>query len=329
MFKSVFHHIKTFFHGLQWKETVIFLFFLLLSTGFWYLQSLQEDMELEMSLPVKYKNVPAHITLTDDNPQAIVFRVKDKGLVMLSYLWLYKFAPLEVSLKNLREETNGKITVARKTIESGISRQLTSSTSLLGFEPQTIELHYEELGNKELPVVADISVSPEPGFQQSGDITVTPDKVLVYANKTILDTLHALRTVPAELKNADSTRELTLRLQSIAGVRMDEHEVKVKIPVEEFTEKRLVIPVVCEDVPAHYMLHVFPSEIEVICQVPVSRFGKLTEKEFEIRIPFQKFEASRTEGQLAVCLSKQPSQITPPTLNPATVEFIMEQRTTP
>ncbi|MDR1675646.1 MAG: YbbR-like domain-containing protein [Tannerella sp.] len=286
-------------------------------------------MELEISLPVKYRNVPAHITLTDDNPQAVVFRVKDKGLVMLSYVWLYKFAPLEVNLKNLRKGANGEITVTAKAIESGISRQLTSSTSLLGFEPQTIEVHYAELGSKELPVTADITVSPEPGFQQAGDITVTPGKVLVYASTTVLDTLHELRTVPAELKNANRTHELTLRLQSIAGVQTDEREVRVTIPVEEFTEKRMMIPVVCEGLPEHYTLHTFPSEIEVVCNVPVSRFGKLTERDFEIRIPFREFEASRAAGQLTVRLSKQPSWMTPPALHPDTVEFIMEQRTEP
>ncbi|MDR1103220.1 MAG: YbbR-like domain-containing protein [Tannerella sp.] len=325
LFKSVVHHIKAFFRGQRWKETLIFFFFLLLSAGFWYLQSLQEDMELEISLPVKYRNVPAHITLTDDNPETIVFRVKDKGLVMLSYVWLYKFAPLEISLKSLQEGTNGEITVTRKTIESAISKQLTSSTSLLGFEPQTVEVHYAELGSRELPVVADISVMPEPGFQQAGDITVTPGTIRVYANTAMLDTLHELRTVPAELKNADRTHELTLRLQTIAGVQMDEIEVKVKVPVEEFTEKRLMIPVLCRDLPEHYTLHVFPSEIEIVCNVPVSQFGKLTENDFEIRIPFQEFEANRETGQLAVCLSRQPSLTIPPTLHPETVEFIMEQ----
>lgn len=329
LFKSVVYHIKAFFQRQQWKETVIFLFFLLLSVGFWYLQSLQEEMEREISLPVKYKNVPSRITLTDDNPQAIVFRVKDKGLVMLSYVWLYKFAPLEINLKSLQEGTKGEIIVPRKTIESCISKQLTSSTTLLGFEPQTIELRYAELGSKELPVIADLSVLPEPGFQQAGDITVAPDKVLVYANTAVLDTLHVLRTVPAELKNVNRTQELTLRLQSIAGVQMDEREVKVKVPVEEFTEKRLMIPVTCEGLPEDYTLHVFPSEIEVICRVPVSHFAKLTEGDFEIRIPFQEFEASRTAGQLAIRLSKQPPRMIPPTLYPETVEFIMEQHTKP
>jgi hypothetical protein len=308
---------------------VIFPFFLLLSAGFWYLQSLQEERELELSLPVKYRNVPAHITLTDDNPQAIVFRVKDRGVTMLGYTWLYKFAPLEINLKNITEEANGQISVTRKTIESGISKQLASSTSLLGFEPQTIEVHYTELGSRELPVVADISVLPEPGFHLSGDITVTPATVVAYANTAILDTLHELRTVAAELKNITSTRELTLRLQSIAGLQTDKSEVRVTVPVEEFTEKRLKIPVQCENLPEHYALHLLPPEIEVICLVPVSQFGTLTEADFEIRIPFQEFEANRPSGRLAVRLTRQPPQTVPPALSPETVEFIMERREKP
>ncbi|MDR3195045.1 MAG: YbbR-like domain-containing protein [Tannerella sp.] len=282
-------------------------------------------MEMEIVLPVKYKQVPANIILTDDNPVSILFRVKDKGLVMLNYSWLCKFAPLEVNLKNLSGEDSAAATVSRKTIESCILKQLTSSTALLGFEPQTVEVHYAELQRKELPVVAELSVSPEQGFQLADSMTVTPARVSVFASRTVLDTLRELRTVRMELKNVNRTQTVTLRLREIAGVQMDEDEVEVTAPVEEFTEKRLTIPVLCTGLPENYTLHLFPSTVEVVCNVPVSRFKDVSENDFEIRMPFEEFEANRTAGKLPVRLNKQPSWITYPALNPETVEFIIEQ----
>jgi hypothetical protein len=327
--KSVIAHAKAFFLRPKWKETLIFFVFVLLSSAFWYLQSLQEETEREIVLPVKYKNIPPDIAFAEDRPESVTFRVKDKGLVLLSYSWMNKFAPIEVNLKNLREEDSGEFTVTQKTIESSLARQLMSSSTLVGFEPQTIVVHYGKLQFKDVPVVADVRVSPEPGFQLSDTITVTPAAVRVYASSRILDTLHVLKTHPAELKKITETRELTLRLQNIPGVQTDRDEVKVIVPVEEFTEKRLTIPVRCVDLPPNCTLYTFPATVEVICNIPLSRFRELTESDFEIRIPFRELEAGRTDGKLPVHLHKQPPWLSRPSLNPDVIEFILEQNAAP
>jgi hypothetical protein len=328
-FKSVISRTRAFLRQWQWKETLSFLFFVLLSAAFWYLQNLQQDFEMEIVMPVKYKNMPTDMILSEDNPKAVVFKVKDKGVALLNYSWLYTFAPLEVNLKSLREANRQDIFVTEKIIESNISKQLISSTSLLGFEPRSFEVRYAELMNKSLPVVADVSVSLEQGFQISDSITVTPANVQVYASSAILDTLSAIKTEPAVLKKVNQSKEITLHLQEIAGVQIDEDKVTVIIPVEEFTEKRLTVPVLCPDLPDTYTLHTFPASIEILCNMPLSRFKELKESDFEIRIPFKDFEANRATGKLAVRLSRQPAWIAHPALNPDTIEFILEQNTTP
>ena len=60
-FKSIQAKTKAFFHGDRWKEVLVFFFFALLAFGFWLLQSLQQEYEIELVFPVKYKNVPADI----------------------------------------------------------------------------------------------------------------------------------------------------------------------------------------------------------------------------------------------------------------------------
>jgi hypothetical protein len=323
--KSAMAQTKVFFRRLKWNGTLVFPVFVLLSATFWYLQSLQEEIEMEIVLPVKYRNQPPGIILADDNPSSVTFRVRDKGLVLLSYSWLNKFAPIEVNLKGLQEEDRGEITVERKIVESSLAKQLISSSILTGFEPQTIVVRYGELQSKELPVVADISVSPEPGFQLSDTITVSPARIRIYAAGSILDSLHVLKTEPAELKKVTETRELSLSLQKIPGIRMEEDRVKVTVHVEEFTEKRLTVPVLCSDLPQNYTLYTFPATIEVICNIPLSRFRELTEADFEIRIPFREFEASRSTGKLSVYLRRQPGWMSRPALNPGIIEFILEK----
>lgn len=327
VFKSMINKIKIFFRQQQWKEIMIFLFFLLLSSGLWCLQSLQQEYEIEIEIPIKYKNIPSDMTLAGNNPTMIIAKIRDKGTVLLNYSWLRTFAPIEINMKEVRSENDQTGTVSRRIIESNISKQLIASTSIIGFEPQSIQVEYTELKSKELPVQPDITLSMKPGFQLAGEIRSVPEKIQVYASNTILDSLSVLKTIHREIKDADKELEITLQVQEIEGVKMEPDKVKIIIPIEEFTEKRFILPVICTDVPDNYTLRLFQSAIEVTCNIPISRFKDVTENDFEIQIPFREFEENQSAGELSIRLTKKPEWISDPTLNPNLIEFIIEQQT--
>ena len=100
-FKSAPKKIKTLLRQQRWKEVLIFFFFVLLSMGFWMLQSLQQDYEIELSIPVRYKNVPTNIAFSDTLPNSIKVKVRDKGSVLLNYSLGRTFLPIEPSLNSL------------------------------------------------------------------------------------------------------------------------------------------------------------------------------------------------------------------------------------
>lgn len=54
-FKSARMKINAFLRRQRWKEALIFFSFVLLAFGFWLLQSLQQEYEIEISIPVRYK----------------------------------------------------------------------------------------------------------------------------------------------------------------------------------------------------------------------------------------------------------------------------------
>jgi len=322
-FKSISKKIKAFFLRLGWKETLIFLLFILLAFGFWLLQNLQQEYEIEIFIPVKYRNMPIEMRSTEQYPQEIVAKVRDKGNVLINYTWLRSFHPVEVNLEDVRKE--GNVQVSRRTIEAGISKQLLTSTSLLNIEPQIITIEYTELQHKDVPVEIDIAVSLEPGYQLSGSMTVVPEKVRLYANSNTLDSITNVKTVYSEVKKVNQTQEIKLRLQQKSGVQMEPEEVIVTIPIEEFTEKRITLAVTCNDLPDHYVLRTFPSSVEVVCNVPISRFRELTESDVEIQIPFREFEARQTAGKISLYLTKQPLWVIHPVIIPDAIEFIIEQ----
>ena len=321
-FKSI-TKIKDFFFQPGWKEIFVFLSFVLLALGFWLLQNLQQEYEMEIHIPVRYRNMPEEMVSMENYPQEIIAKVKDKGNVLINYSWLRFFSPVEINLSDIRKEK--KIEIAKRTIETSISKQLVSTTSLLEIEPQTIIIGYTELQNKEVPVEIDISVSLEPGYRISEAITVIPEKVRLYGDNHILDSITTVKTAFSEIKNADQTKEFKIRLLKIANVQMEPNEVTVRVPIEEFTEKRMTLSIMCADLPEKYTLRTFPSSVEVVCHIPISRFKELAEDDFEIHIPYQEFEVNQLSGKIPLYLTKKPIWVIPPVIIPDMVEFILEQ----
>ena len=322
-FKSARMKINAFLRRQRWKEALIFFSFVLLAFGFWLLQSLQQEYEIEISIPVRYKNIPPDVSFTETPPQEVVARVKDKGSVLLNYSFGRSFAPIEANMKN-QTEKSGSLSIAKKTIQSDIQKQLLATTSLTGFEPQHIDASYSKRIKKEIPVIFDGAIQTNPGFHISGNITITPANISVYASDVVLDTLNQAKTVFTEIKKGNKTITKTIQLQKVDEATYDPTSVTVTIPIEEFTVKTLEIPVLCTDLPPHYTLRTFPAIAKVTCSIPLSRFKDLSENAFEIKFSFKDLEQNAL-GTLPIHLTKKPDWVNSATLVPDKIEFILEQ----
>ncbi|MDR1780909.1 MAG: YbbR-like domain-containing protein [Tannerella sp.] len=325
-FGSFLRKINVFFRRQGGGNMLIFICFLLLSAGFWYLESLQDEYEIAIVIPVRYRNTPNNVILDDDNPQQLSVRVRDKGTILVNYMWFNSFAPIDVDLKDIVADNRREMLVDRRTIESAVSRQLISSTQLIAIEPQTIDVNFTALMHKDIRVVPVVDLKTLTGFQLSGAITANPAKVDVYGDMATLDSLVTVETEMVELKKADKTVTVSVKLKKIDKVQFATEKVDLTIPVEAFTEKRLAVPVKCSDLPANYILRVFPSSVEVVCNVPLSKYKDLDESDFDIALPFVEYETNRSAGNIPVRLTRQPDLLSPPTINPAAVEFILEQK---
>ena len=323
-FESTILQAGVFFHRQQWKEFIIFLFFLLLAFVFWLLHSLQEDAERRFDLALRYKNIPDEWMLSDDNPQTISVILKDKGISLLYYYWNKRFFSIDIPVSDLQQISDTSLLIPNRMLEQGLAKQLITSTAIISFEPDELKFRYDILSNRLTPVIANVSVVTKPGFQVADTITIQPQEVRLYSSSKVLDTLKQVKTKPVTLEGVTKTRELTVHLDLPASVKTEIETVKLTIPVEEFTEKKISLPVKCLDIPEKYILRIFPSSIEISCNLPLSKFRELTEDMLEILIPFAEFEENQATGKILVRLTRIPSWVTNPVIVPGEVEFIIE-----
>lgn len=315
--------IRAYLQRQRWKEALVFFWFVLLAFGFWLLQSLQQEYEIALTIPVRYANVPVDIAFNGKVPQSVTAKVKDKGSMLLNYSFGRKFSPVEINLKETAGK-DGKLMVSRKEIEEVILKQLLSSTLLLETTPAPIEISYSKREQKSVPVRFNGTIETDPGFQLADEISFKPAMVQVFAGKALLDTLQAVHTLPLVIKHGNRGILRSVQLEKIEGANLSPTAVMMTIPIEEYTEKTLDIPVQCLHVPHRYTVRLFPSSVRVNCSVPLSRFKELTEAQFTITIPYEELEL-HLNGTIPVSLSKKPEWVHTATLVPDKVEFILEQ----
>ncbi|WP_162607947.1 YbbR-like domain-containing protein [Parabacteroides sp. An277] len=322
-FQSTVTGMKAFLHRQRWKEALIFFCFVLLSFGFWLLQSLQQEYETELSIPLRYENVPANIALAPSVAKQVRIHVKDKGSALLNYTLGQKFRSITLDVQKLRKDEMRYI-VSRSMLQDEISKQLLASTTLTLFEPQALSLPFDEQKSKEVPVVFNGSIETEGGFLVSGDILISPSMVTIYGSASLLDSIQEVRTEFLKIEKGKKTLVKNASLEAIEGVAFHTEGVSVTIPIEEYTEKTLTIPVRFVQVPPQYTIRSFPQEVEVSCNIPVSKFKMLTEELLVIEIPFRQLEEN-VSGSLAIDLSSRPEWLKTYRIDPNKIEFLLEQ----
>ena len=67
------------------RQTLVFLFFLVLSSAFWLLQTYNEVYEQEIEVELDVRGLPQNAVLTSDLPGSIKAVVKDRGVTLLGY----------------------------------------------------------------------------------------------------------------------------------------------------------------------------------------------------------------------------------------------------
>jgi hypothetical protein len=323
LFKSAHREIKIFFSHFQWREVLIFLFFFFLSFVFWVLQSMREEYEIQLHIPVSYRDIPSDMSFVQTPPSQITARVRDKGSILLNYTLGRQRPSITVSVQDIAV-ADSIILLSAKDIEAIIMKQLIPTTNLLDLNPQYIEISYGRLKRKRLPIHFNGDIHTEPGFQVSGDIVISPSETEVFATDAVLSSLNCVPTVYTEINNGNKTITRKLELHKTDGATFVPDAVSVTIPIEEYTQKTFDIPIVCKNVPPGYTIRMFPSAVTVTCNVPLSLFRDLSVEDFAVET-YVAGPEQNTSNLIPLRLAGKPDWAGHVSLSQDSIEFILEQ----
>ncbi|MEG1615892.1 MAG: YbbR-like domain-containing protein [Bacteroidales bacterium] len=320
----LYKEVKNLLSKAQSKELLTFLFFLCLSFLFWILQSMNEVGEATYTIPVEYRSVPVDVVFSQTPPDQIQIRVRDKGIILLNYSFNHQFTPVIIDFDKY-QKSKGEVKVQGEQIALLLKKQLNPTTTLVALQPDALVLLYSKHGVKKVPVEFRGELTSAPQALIGRNIQLTPDSVELYAPESVLDTIKSVSTELLVLSNLSDTVTKDISIRQSYGTKADPAQVRVTIPVEEYTEKKLQLPIEVSGLPDSLMMRTFPSVINLSCFVTLSSFREVSPDMFELGVNYNEVKEN-TGNKVSVEVIRVPDFVTNVRIQPDSVEFILEEK---
>ncbi|MBQ6038030.1 MAG: YbbR-like domain-containing protein [Bacteroidaceae bacterium] len=303
----------------QSREFFLFLFFIFVAAGFWLIQTLDNDYETDITIPVRLRDVPDDVVITSDPVSSVKVHVRDKGTLLFNYIMGKVFSPLNIDFV---AGEGSHVQIPSSSFSKMITSQLSSSTQVVSVTPDTLDYYYSTGQAKLVPVRFQGMATAGPRHYLS-DTIFTPDSVHVYAPLALLDTIKAAYMEPQEFRGIDDTLRKEVHLKSARGAKIVPDVSTLTLAVDMYTEKTVEVELHGINFPPDKQLRSFPSKVAITFQCGLRQYNDLTSDDFHIFVSYEDLMKLGNQ-KYSVRLRNIPKGATNIRFNPAQVDFLIE-----
>lgn len=307
------------------RSIFTFMIFLLISTIFWFMMTLNETVQRDYRLPVEINGIPEGTTFITRPLQHIDVSVKDKGRALIKYDW---GNPPKVRIKyqDFIVKGDNRIVINQEMLGNSIRNSFGSGCEILSIRPDSINLITTSRPGDRLPIFFDISAATEPQYIAYGEMKCKYDSVTVYSLNGIPSSMLNVQTEHVTLRDLTDTTTIEIALKSPAGTRVEPSRISVTIPVEPLVTKKRILPVHVINKPQNVTVHTFPANIELEYLVPMSLFKNDVATPVAV-INYRDIDIDATTAH--VNLTQIPDYYHNIKCTPAEVEYLTEKSSAP
>lgn len=311
------------------RRSVAFFLCLLLSGLFWLLTSLSKEYVDEIEIPVSYVNLPENLLLVNQPAAVVTAEVRGFGFDLLWH-WL-NFEKIDIEIV-ANPNTLKSITRSGEQTHFVLTEKKTGKLDDLGDEqleilrisPDTLFLKFKSLYTKLIPVKLDAEITYKKQYGAETSPVIEPANIEVSGLKEVVSEIEYINTEPQSWTDLDESVTADVALINEHDPRLviySQPSVSVAINVVEYTEGSVMVPINVRS--GGKMVKVFPSEVEVKYQVPLSEFDAVQPEMFAAEVVLNK--QSEKQSLLTVNLVKVPTQVRQVRVNPVQVEYIVQR----
>ncbi len=312
------------------KKLLVYVFFVGIATIFWFLNALGKEYTTTVNYPVQYINLPKNKVLTNKLPEQFALKVNAHGFELIRYKLSTAFLSntFDVGFYTNNRLGNSNLqnySLVTSQIVSRFDKDLSSSIELLSISPDTILFEFSLIVDKRVPVRLNVSTSFEQQYMLDETISAEVDSVVVKGPNSKLESIDFVETEDLILTGLNKTIKKSVNLKPIEGTEFSQRKIEITIPVEQFTEEKMNIPIKVNNLPDSLLLRLFPGDIKVSYFVGFKKHDKVSADLFDLRVDYNQTSEDGS-NTLKIELLRNPSFVTNVRFYPQEVTYLIEKK---
>lgn len=195
--------------------------------------------------------------------------------------------------KNQNEKINYSLTenpqqfVNETNIKNKVKQLLPPDINILEINLPETSIALEKMDQKKVPIRLVTSTDIGMGYQLSPETQIMPDSVIITGPISLVDSINEWNTKRIVIKEypTSSFKKIALAPSTSDAVRTDLKSVKVKLEMEQMTEKIFQLPIKfkpSQGTNTDNEIITIPSFVTVKAKVLAKNYDKITEKDLEL-----------------------------------------------
>ncbi|PYF68915.1 CdaR family protein [Pedobacter nutrimenti] len=304
------------------KRFLALVICLLFAVGGWLFLSLNKKYIYTAKTVLVYTNVPQKKAFHPLQSDTVDLQVEGTG-------WQLLFARLRINPQSISislEKLNNRNFILFSEQLYNVNRQLETSQKIISVKPDTLYFDFSKRTVKKVPVqlVSNLDFVKQYGI--SGDIKLSPEQVTVSGPQQELEKITSWKTDTLSVKNIQNplSARIAMKQSNYKNVSIFPGSVEVKVPVDEFTEKTLDVPVKVINNKEYLNVKIYPKKVRITFLVALSGYQQVNEDFIDAVVDLDEWKLLH-HHQLMVKLSRFPDYCRVIKIEPVKVDFIIQK----
>jgi YbbR domain-containing protein len=230
--------------------------------------------------------------------------------------------PINVDLHTLENKSY----VVLKEQKDLINSKREGDQQIISFTPDTLYFDFSNRKVKRIPVKLITMIGYRHQFFQSGSITLNPAYVIINGPANLIDGINSWNSDTLKMDSVDENINTHVNLEPVREGNLSVYpkNIQANIPVDEFTEKVLQIPVKLINNRDNDDVKIFPQKVKITFMTSLSRYADMDEDMFEATADLDLWRKGGYHT-LPVTISKAPEFCHIVKIEPGNIDFIIKK----
>lgn len=297
------------------SDRAILISCIFIALVFWLLVKMSQPFPTTIDYDINYK-LPNGKSFVTSPPSNVRATVNGSGWDLISSGFRNRENTIQFELSEMASQS-----IERNTVIDKIEQTLPNDIVIQDINTDYIFIQMEEESEKKVPIKLTNNIRLSSQFQLADSIVLIPDSIILTGPFTEVAEIEFWETKPLELEEIKKSQEIRLDLKTPQNkeIHLSQDKVMVQVPVEQFTEKSLFVPIQVRNGPDS--LKIFPEMVKLSCVVGLSKFNMVNKSSFTLVADLKGIPLNTKKNTVPVKLLQQPDFARSVNYQPKSVEF--------